>query len=366
MSATTALWTALLAVWVLRLGVLAVNLRTFPVLPPASSGTRRGADARLVVSLLLPARNEAGTLAETLPGLRRQRVDEILVLDDESLDETRSLLAAAAAEDPRIRVLDGAPLPDGWIGKNWACHQLAAAARGDVLIFADADVYWGHGAAEAVVEELARQGADALSVFPRQRTGTLGERAILPLIDEIVLSFLPFVLLRLDVPSAAAAHGALFAFHGDAYWRVGGHAAVRGEILEDVTLARRVRRAGLRLGLALGGTRLAIRMYRGYGETLRGIGKSLRAAHGESSLLVALGAAAGVASSTVPVALVPIEPRFALVAGLTLVSRAVVNAKTRRGAFWEVVLVPLAPLLLLPAYAAAFRRRRQWKGRTYA
>lgn len=351
---------AALAVWGLRIAVLAANLRAFPVLGPVGPAEVTGR-----VSILVPARDEEATLRETLPGLLAQPADEILVLDDGSRDGTRALLDAAAPRHATLRVLGGAPLPDGWIGKNWACHQLAESARGDVLVFADADVHWRDGGLRSLLTEMARQGADAFSVFPRQRTGTVGERALLPLIDEIVLSFLPFALLRLDVPSAAAAHGAVFAFRRDAYRRIGGHAAVRSEILEDVRLAQRVRRAGAQLGLALGGPMLGIRMYHGYGEVVRGMGKSLRAAHGDSRLLLALGALASVALQTVPFLLAPLDPRWLPAAGLALLSRALVDAKTGRGALGELALVPLAPLLALPAYALGLRRVRRWKGRAY-
>ncbi|MDZ7799621.1 MAG: glycosyltransferase family 2 protein [Trueperaceae bacterium] len=352
---------AVLAVWALRICVLSVNLRAFPVLAPA------GGDATLGrVSLLVPARDEEATLRETLRGLLAQPADEILVLNDHSRDGTGALLAAAARDHPTLRVLEGAPLPEGWIGKNWACHQLAEAAQGDVLVFADADVRWQEGALPALVAEMARQGADAFSVFPRQRMGSLGERAVLPLIDETLLSFLPFALLERDVPSAAAAHGAVFAFRRDAYRRTGGHAALRGEILEDVRMAQRVRRVGARLGLALGGPMLGIRMYHGYAQLVRGMGKSLRAIHGDARLLVVLGAVANLAMYTAPFVLAPLDLRWLPAAALALLSRALVDAKTGRGSLAELALVPFAPLLALPAYALGLRRQRHWKGRVYA
>jgi glycosyltransferase involved in cell wall biosynthesis len=102
----------------------------------------------------VPARDEAAVLSETLPTWLAQGADELCVLDDGSTDATPRLLAAAAG----VRVLRGAPLPPGWTGKNWACHQLGEAATGDVLVFTDADVSWRPGALDRVVDELVATG----------------------------------------------------------------------------------------------------------------------------------------------------------------------------------------------------------------
>ena len=112
----------------------------------------------------------------------------------------------------RARVVTGAATPPGWAGKTWAMQQLGAAAAGDVLVFCDADVRLAPGAIDAVRAEMQRQHADVFSVFPRQMTATIGEHLLVPLIDDVLLCFLPFPLLAAPVPSAATANGSLIAF----------------------------------------------------------------------------------------------------------------------------------------------------------
>jgi glycosyltransferase involved in cell wall biosynthesis len=347
-----------LAFHVVKVAGLASNLSAFPTL-----ATGQRAPGRPRTSILVPARNEADRLPETLPGLLRQPADEILVLDDASTDGTAAVVAAVA--DPRLRLLRGSPPPAGWVGKNWACHQLARAATGDLLVFCDADVRLRPGALEAVWANCRRQRADVFSVFPRQITGSLGERLLVPLIDENLLAFLPHRLLDADVPSAAAANGQLLAFRRRAYRAVGGHEAVRDRIVEDLALARRSRRLGLKLGLALGGDLVATRMYDGYGDAVRGLGKSLRAAHGGSDLALAATYAWNLTAYTVPWLRWRRGRAWRWAAVLGLVERALVNAKTGRGSYAEAALVPVTAPAAAPMYAVALRRVARWKGRRY-
>lgn len=361
----TALWLAVVAFLLVKLAGLSVNARLFPRLDALPGDAAEGT-AGAGVSLLVPVRNEAATLPATLPGLLAQPAEEIVLYDDASSDGTADVIARLAGGDVRVRCLEGGEPPAGWVGKVWACHRLAEAAHGDRLVFVDADVRLADGALAAAMREMRRQSADVFSVFPRQRTASLPERTLLPLIDDVLLSFLPYPLLRRPVPAAAAANGQFLAFHRAAYDALGGHAGVRDAIVEDVVLAQRTRRAGLRLGLALGGTAVAVRMYDGYRDLVGGLAKSLLAAHGGSRPLMWAGAAWHVVAYTLPLLLTPFAPWWGVQVALAWGSRALLNATTGRGAFWEAVLVPLAPLLALPVYVRASAPRRVWKGRAYA
>lgn len=320
------------------------------------------------VSLLVPVRNEEANLRRTLGGFLAQQVDEVLLLDDGSTDGTAELVRAMARTHPTLRLLHGADLPTAWVGKPWACHQLALAATGDVLVFCDADVTLAPRALDTMIVEADRQRADVFSVFPRQLAGTIAERALVPLIDDVLLCLLPYRLVRMPIPLAATANGQLLAFRRAAYDRLGGHAAVRSSIVEDVRLARQTKAAGLRLGLALGGDAVSVRMYGGYAEVVAGIGKSLLPAHGGSRLLMALTASWHVVAYTLPLLRLAARPRSTAARAalaLGLVERLAVNAKTGRRARWEAALVPVTPLVALPVYARAAGRTQQWKGRTY-
>lgn len=357
-TAMRALAVAVAGFQVVKAAGLVANGRAFPVL-----GRPRGRDRSVSVSLLVPARNEEHRLRALLDTAVLQPVDEILVLDDRSEDGTAALVADYAAGHDRVRLLRGAETPDGWVGKTWACHQLASAAGGDLLLFCDADVVLAPDAVDAVVVEMRRQRAQVFSVFPRQLTRGLGERMLVPLIDEVLLSWLPYRLVGSRLIAASTANGQMLVFTRAAYDRIGGHAAARATVVEDLALARLTKRTGHRLGLALGGDQVSVRMYRGYREVVRGLGRSLRAAHGGSRAAMVADLAWHGIAFTVPWLLRGPLWRFAAVTGAA--QRVLVNAKTGRGAFAEALLAPLAPIAAVPVVAAALRGTVTWKGRRY-
>lgn len=361
-----ALITAFLA---LKLGVLLVNVVRFPVLGRRPAGDPAAACAptagRPSVSLLIPMRNEAARLDASLPALLAQHADEIILLDDESTDGTGTLARSMLAGHPRAVVEDGVPAPPGWVGKSWACHQLAAKASGSLLVFCDADILLGEGAVDAAIAQMQAQQADVFSVFCRQVTASFGEHLIAPLIDDVLLCFLPFGLLSANVPRAATASGALLAFTRPAYRRLGGHAAVRGEIVEDVAIARRTRQAGLKLGLALGGQQAATRMYSGYRETVTGMSRGLLPVVGGSRTALVLGAGWHLLAYTLPWVLVRRRRWWLLPVVLGVTERVLIEIKTERRTVWQALLTPLSPLAAVPIVARALRGNQHWKGRLY-
>jgi hypothetical protein len=218
-----------------------VNTLTFPRL-------RQAKPARTpFVSLLIPARDEADVIGGSVSRLLSQIYPrfEVVVLDDGSTDGTREQACQAAASDSRFRVIGGEPLPDGWLGKNWACHQLAGQAKGEILIFTDADVRWGPQALSAVIHLMDKTRADTFTVLPTQETRTWGERLVVPMMMFVIMGYLPELCVRyIPWPVFAAANGQCLAFRRDAYQHIGGHAAVRANVVEDVGLAWETKRKG--------------------------------------------------------------------------------------------------------------------------
>lgn len=344
-----------------KMVTLVVNMARFPVLTPRPDQQLGG------VSVLIPARDEVARLPATLPAMLAEHRVEVLVLDDGSSDGTaqRALDIMARSGHPDARVLSGEPLPEGWIGKTWACHQLAAAARGDTLVFLDADVDVQPGAIGALVGEKARSGADVFSVFPRQETRSLGEHLVVPTIDNVLLCLLAYPLLSLPIPSAATAHGACFVVDRESYGRLGGFAAVRGEIVEDVAIARRTRALGMRLGLALGGDLVGMRMYRSYAEVVAGLSRGLMPMSNGSPVVLVLGWFVHLGAYTLPWALLARDRRWALPLLLGLTERVLVEIKTRRYAVWQAALVPAIAPAMVPLVLRALRGAPTWRGRTY-
>jgi hypothetical protein len=249
--------------------------------PGAAAGT---------VTILLPARDEAARIGPCLSGLLSQDHPElrVLVLDDGSTDGTADLVRAQVADDPRFEVLDGGHdhPPPGWLGKPWACQRLAEAALAadpapDLLLFVDADVTLAPDAARRIAALMADSGLDLASPYPRQVAITATERLIQPLLQWSWLTTLPLGIAESSPrPSLTAANGQVLALRREAHQLIGGHGAVRGEVLEDIALARAVKAAGGRANVTDGTDLATCRMYTSGTELIDGYTKSLWAAFG--------------------------------------------------------------------------------------
>jgi hypothetical protein len=245
------------------------NLRLYrPAAAPAGE---------VAVSLLIPARNEERSIVAAVEAaLASAGVElEVVVLDDHSEDRTAELVRAAAARDPRVRLIEAPPLPEGWCGKQHACHVLAGAARHPLLAFQDADVRLAPDGLARLAAFQRQSGADLVSGFPRQETGTLLEKLVIPLIHFILLGFLPLARMRRSArPGYGAGCGQLFLARAEAYRAVGGHAAIRATLHDGVKLPRAFRAAGRMTDLCDATDLASCRMYRGAGEAWRGLAKN--------------------------------------------------------------------------------------------
>lgn len=214
------------------------------------------------------------------------------------------------------------------------------------MVFTDADVLWEEGALGGLLEAL--EGKEMVSALPRQEVG-LREGALVAFVMNGLLSFLPHPLLE----GLRVANGQVLAFRRAAYLALGGHEAVKGEVLEDVALARRART----YGLFLGGGLFRARMYRGYGEAVAGFAKNFLAVHLKNPAVLLGSAFYHLALYTLPW----FFGRWEL--GLMGLLERLWVQKALGGPLWPALLTPLAPLLLLPVYLLALLPGRRWKGR---
>ncbi len=236
-----------------------------------------------LVSIIVPARNEEANLDRLVRSLAVQRgVREILIVDDQSQDRTLEILKAMEAEVPLLRVLHIDSLPEGWVGKTYALSVAAREAAGDWLLFTDADTEHMPGSLAALLELAEREGADLLSLSPGQETPTWWEKAVIPLVYVNLARLYRFAEVSDPGSAAAAANGQYLLIRRSVYARVGGHQAIRNEILEDVELAKRVKAAGGKLVFLPGAAWVQTRMYRTFREMWRGWTKNLFLIYGRS------------------------------------------------------------------------------------
>ncbi len=235
------------------------------------------------VSICLPMRDEVHNAEAVVGSLLAQEYPdfELLVLDDQSSDGTREAVMRLARSEPRLRLIEGAMLPEGWVGKSWACHQLAQAAGGELLLFTDADTRHAPDCLGRAVAALHAERADLLSLVPYEEVGTPGEALTVPIMLWSITCFLAVrVVERWRNPAFTAANGQYLLFRRSAYERAGGHESVRTSAVDDLALVRRVARAGLVWRLVDGMDYLRCRMYRSGREAFAGFSKNLFPAFG--------------------------------------------------------------------------------------
>ncbi len=230
------------------------------------------------VSVLVPARNEEHNIEACVTSLLEQDYPdfEVIVLDDHSTDTTLSMLARLAGNDSRLQIIEGRPLPDGWLGKHWACHQLDRAATGELILFVDADTRHTPDMLLDSVSALLAERADLVTAFPREEVVTWGERLLVPVIGWGIFTFIPIRLVqRLHLAALSVTIGQFMLFRRAAYDAVGGYEAVRAETVDDMVLGRRIISGGLEWRLLDGTHHVSCRMYRGFWEAVGGFSKSL-------------------------------------------------------------------------------------------
>lgn len=362
----------MVGVWLL-VGHLVINLLVF-------RRPRSRPRPETSISVLIPARNEAGRIGPCLRSLLDQKVPptEILVLDDRSDDGTRDEVESfiGMGQGVEFRCLSGEDLPEGWTGKAWACHQLAAAASGEILVFTDADTRHRPDAIASAIGWMQIRRADWISLWPRQTTLTLGEKLVVPFVHILLLCFLPHWMPG-RWRSLGAANGQFIAVTRRAYDQLGGHETVRGHLVEDVALARRARQMGLKALNADGSRHVECRMYENLPQIWEGFSKNLRA--GCDGSVTAFLMLQGIHLVCFLLPFLWLVLGLATGAGwLACVIAQILGIYTMRFLLvWKVghplagaILHPLGQILELAIAANSWRnfarRRITWKGRTYS
>jgi glycosyltransferase involved in cell wall biosynthesis len=321
------------------------------------------------VSILIPMRNEANNVAGVLTSALAATAlsgSEIIVLNDGSTDETAELLLSY----PAVRIIKGLELPAGWLGKNFACHQLVAHSTGDYLVFVDADVRLTPAAISAAITDMNNFGWDFISPYPRQIAFTFFERLIQPILQWSWISSVPLRFAeRGKFASMVIANGQFLIVKREPYLAVGGHKEIRQEVLDDLELARLLVKNGYRGGVAEGSEVVSCRMYDNREDLFRGYTKSLWRAFGPPLGAIATSTFLFV-TGVLPLLLALLGFSGAWIGYFLLVLSRYVAAARTRSTPSSALLHPLAILTLIYLIGRSWflksRGGLSWRGRRVA
>ncbi|RYZ99370.1 MAG: glycosyltransferase [Sphingobacteriaceae bacterium] len=321
------------------------------------------------VSILIPARNEAENIIALLESIAKHdnQKYEVLILDDHSTDNTYELCQTFAATHSNFRVIKGAELPAGWLGKNYACHQLAQQATGDYFLFLDADEVIYPGLLNSAIHRMQLRNLALLSLFTNQQMLSFGEKAVVPLMHYILLNLLPLRLVYLlKNPMIAAASGQFMLFDAALYRRYEWHQLVKEKVVEDVEIMKCIKAKKYNGETLLANGMISCRMYKSYGETINGFGKNFLAAFNYSipgflvylTLLIA---------GPLIVIMTMNMPLIFFMAGLIILSRIMVSFLSGQSALMNIILHPIQMFnLVVIAFTSIQKHLTKttvWKGR---
>jgi chlorobactene glucosyltransferase len=357
------------------LGVTVANLKFFRRLPRAAVWSARADSDWPRVSVLIPARNEERCISACVESLCQQNYPNyhVVVLNDGSTDATGTLLADLQTRYPHLTVVTGSPLPDGWVGKSWACHQLSQQATGEYLLFTDADTVHQPDTLRAAVTMAEQDNLDFFSLIPYEELGTFGEHAVIPMVHMLYFSYLPNnLIVQNRRTSFSAANGQFMWFRRQAYQDVGGHTAVHNALVEDVFLAKVMKGAGKRIALVDGTHYVWCRMYTSAREVTDGFSKNFFPGTGYNLPLTTLFMVHLVTAYVAPlgfllagVSLAYVVPQLAIAGAMRWMI-----ARRFQMSWWHAFLQPVTAawsiLIGVNSIRWAFSKKgAQWKGRSY-
>ncbi|MCU0456122.1 MAG: glycosyltransferase family 2 protein [Bacteroidales bacterium] len=323
-----------------------------------------------LVSVLIPARNEESNIGTILRDLAEQDYSniEILVFDDQSEDRTAEIVDRMAAADSRIRLVTSESLPEGWLGKNHACHTLSKLAKGDYLLFLDADVRISNNIIGRAVSYSWKHGLTLISIFPKQIISSYGEKFTVPNMNYILLSLLPLPLVRKSgFVSLSAANGQFMFFRASDYRNIEPHSLMRGNKVEDIAISRHLKENKHKIACLAGDAGITCRMYKSYREAVKGFSKNVIAFFGNSFFLAVMFWLV-TTFGFIPVFLsLPVSLYFLYVA-VYFLARLFISLSSCQNIIENIIFVPLLQFsmgaFIYNAFLNKYFKKYQWKGRS--
>lgn len=321
------------------------------------------------VSILIPARNEEANILTLLISIAGQDYQnyEVIILDDGSSDRTYEFCTAFASKYPAFRVIKGAELPAGWLGKNYACYQLAKEAKGDLFLFLDADVLLHTGAINSSVHRMYSGKLSLFSLIPNQQMDTFGEKAVVPLLHYGALSLIAVRLVHLaKIAQLSVACGQFMFFEAESYRLHQWHEKVRDKVVEDLEIMHQL--VGMKLNgeCLLANSLVGCRMYKEYDSAIRGLSKSALGAFDYNIFSVLLYLLLLIAGPMI-VLMTLNANLIVLMAGLIILMRIMVSFMAGQNPLLNIILHPLQMFnFVVIAFISIQRyltRTNVWKGR---
>jgi len=322
------------------------------------------------VSILIPARDEEQDILNLLRSISDQEYQnyEVIILDDHSADNTLQVCQDYCSENKRFQVFAGEVLPKDWLGKNFACSQLALAAKGKYLIFLDADEIITEGLINNAIHRMKLNRLSLLSLFTDQTMLTWGERLVVPLMHFVLLNLLPLRLVRLSKnPVFSAASGQFMMFEAENYRENLWHERVKNRVVEDIEIMKQVKGLGYRGEVLLANGYIYCRMYKSFSEAVDGFSKNFLAGFNYNVsglflylLLVVLG----------PIAIASILSFELMLFALSLIilSRVMISLASGQRVWQNILLHPVQLLCLVLISVLSvkkyYTKTITWKGRT--
>ena len=349
-------------------------VRLQPVVQPISNPPR--------ISVCVPARNEERGVEACLQSLLNQDYSnfEVIVIDDHSTDSTPDIMQALAQEYSHLKVLEGINLPEDWLGKPFALHQAFKVSQGEYLLFTDADLVFQSTTLNTAVHVMRERELDLLTLMPQAEFGSFWERAVQPVIFGFIASLTRFKNVNNPDHKSAMGFGAFLMFRRSAYEKIGGHEAGKADVLEDVLIAKRAKRAGLKMLVADGKQLFSIRMYFGLKEIWFGWQKNMFLAMNKSVVKATYNIFVVLGFLFTPYIILAINIFEQIgwfwiglaMASVVLVSAAAYKTCDELGLHRNTaVLFPLGALVMAAImvnsmFQTLVRKKTEWRGRVYS
>lgn len=321
------------------------------------------------VSILIPARDEEYNILNLLRSINAQDYEnyEVIILDDNSSDHTYKICTDFAADHPRFKIIKGDELPPDWLGKNYACHQLAKHANCDFLLFLDADEKIYDGLINSAIHRMYLRKLSLLSLFANQDMRSIGELAVVPLMHYILLSLLPVQLVYLIKNyTVAAASGQFMLFDAATYHENQWHKQAKDEVVEDVSIMKLVKANKYNGEVLLANDMVNCRMYKNYIGAVNGFSKNFLAAFNYSVMGFLIYIVLVIGGPMMIMTTLNF-PMIFLMIGLIILMRIMISLTAKQSTFYNIVLHPVQMFnLTLIAFAAIQKhltKTNVWKGR---